>query len=971
MGAIISDYWQKVWSQREDAPSREEIRSWLNFYDKRIPHHLLPSPPSTEEVTKAILGSGDSSPGPDGIPFAIYRLFQPEAAPILSAVATSLATGTSPPPEFNQGRLFIIPKSHSPLIDRTRPITVNNTDNRILAKLVASLITPALDFIISDSQKGFIPGRRGGDHIRTLNEQFYSARMKRRQHFILFLDTAKAFDSIDHNFIFEVLAKVGAPTWVINFIHGLFHQVRVFPVLSENTNISLGIWRGVKQGCPLSPLLFALCYDPLLSLLEGIAENTNCAFADDLAVSSNTLSSIIAAMPLIDDFKRVSGLGINTDKTYIISSQVPKQSDHDAVRGAGGPWQLVTFADEVKYLGVLMGRCVTNDDIFRPVLDKFSTRLKASRSVISTLPMHQRIVIINVFFISLFSYLTEFFLIPYDIVQRANALCTSVIVNFGGKSLTHPHLVAHPKRLGLKQPLRDIWASSVARLASQHDLELYHGLEKAEPEEARSYLLKHNFESMLIADHIDAAALEYLNAWCPRLHDKIQVILPADVDGDPNGLESPRRKKIYWHLVDSGYQAERQTDAKGSLPRKLSRWQPTGNPTSALQAQWRHISPSVPSHFITNHFLMLHNATPTERRRAGARMKIITRAGANPCFLCAAPSPADRHIDSLEHLLGHCPVASRARNLFHVSLSLSPPANDVPTSLLLTPFLDKKTTNATISFNFSLISHKRIYFASLSSPPPMEVAARRIARIAITHWGNFAPSKWRSNTSLLSNTLPSTHHPYRPRVTLDDLKTSSTYGSAGNRSPAQEARCREYAAALLAGIPNTAIVAFTDGSARPNPGPCGAGAHIRPWGEAKWSDEAIASLGHGTNNIGELWAIGMAIQLSLTRITSSTTHLYILTDSRFARGILAEDNTPRSQAIVSLSLAVKRMMSTIPSHVALKICWVPAHVGIEDNEHADFLADLGSTASANGRMNVNRQQGVASTRFLPPARDSG
>ena len=50
-----------------------------------------------------------------------------------------------------------------------------------------------------------------------------------------------------------------------------------------------------------------------------------------------------------------------------------------------------------------------------------------------------------------------------------------------------------------------------------------------------------------------------------------------------------------------------------------------------------------------------------------------------------------------------------------------------------------------------------------------------------------------------------------------------------------------------------------------------------------------------------------------------------------------------------------------PSHVALKICWVPAHVGIEDNEHADFLADLGSTASANGRMDVNRQQGVAST----------
>ena len=68
----------------------------------------------------------------------------------------------------------------------------------------------------------------------------------------------KAFDSIDHDFIFKVLEKIGMPHWVINTIKGLMHDIRVFTTLKNPEKKAIFIKRGVKQGCPLSPYLFTI-----------------------------------------------------------------------------------------------------------------------------------------------------------------------------------------------------------------------------------------------------------------------------------------------------------------------------------------------------------------------------------------------------------------------------------------------------------------------------------------------------------------------------------------------------------------------------------------------------------------------------------------------------------------------------------------------------------------------------------------
>ena len=73
----------------------------------------------------------------------------------------------------------------------------------------------------------------------------------------------------------------------------------------------------------------------------------------------------------------------------------------------------------------------------------------------------------------------------------------------------------------------------------------------------------------------------------------------------------------------------------------------------------------------------------------------------------------------------------------------------------------------------------------------------------------------------------------------------------------------------------------------------------------------------------------------------------------------------RAAATTSLLDALKLLISTIPPHVKFNVIWIPVHLDISDNEHADLLAGFGSKASSEGRRNTDRASGIATLNFLP------
>jgi hypothetical protein len=232
MGGIARQSWGAIWADRQVTPSKVDLEDFLDSYSTRLPPGRLRALPNFEDITAAIRESNNSSPGPDGIPFAFYRLCAEDIAPVLLRILQLLAAGKAPPAGFKYGILFLLPKDDSLLIDHTRPISVTKADNRIIAKMLANLLGPELAKILHPSQKGFIPGRCGLDHIYDLNASFYGAAEKGDERYVLFLDTKKAFDSIDHRFIHAMLKKIGLPRWLRQTIRGLMSSVKVRPAFA-------------------------------------------------------------------------------------------------------------------------------------------------------------------------------------------------------------------------------------------------------------------------------------------------------------------------------------------------------------------------------------------------------------------------------------------------------------------------------------------------------------------------------------------------------------------------------------------------------------------------------------------------------------------------------------------------------------------------------------------------------------------
>ena len=191
---LCATFWGRVWEKRPTLDPKISSR-FLQQYHKQIDPTLLQQL-TLEDILYAIKNANDSTPGPDGIPFSAWKAAPDLAAPILLNAFNAMSKRHKAPDEFNHGLLFLLPKKLSGLIEDTRPLSVTNTDNRIIASAVANVIMPAVKKLVSPCQKGFLSGIDSDDHIVSINSYFYEAVAQRKTKFLFFLDTAKAFDSI-------------------------------------------------------------------------------------------------------------------------------------------------------------------------------------------------------------------------------------------------------------------------------------------------------------------------------------------------------------------------------------------------------------------------------------------------------------------------------------------------------------------------------------------------------------------------------------------------------------------------------------------------------------------------------------------------------------------------------------------------------------------------------------------------------
>jgi hypothetical protein len=148
-----------------------------------------------------------------------------------------------------------------------RPISLLNVDLKLITKTLANRLSKVLPNIVNHNQK-CIPGRNISDNIHTMIDVIKYANEKKLNAAILLLDQEKAFDRVNHDFLFKTLKHFGFGTNFISWIKILFKNIFSKIKINGFQTEPIRVERVVRQDCPLSALLFVLVGEVLGNLIR-------------------------------------------------------------------------------------------------------------------------------------------------------------------------------------------------------------------------------------------------------------------------------------------------------------------------------------------------------------------------------------------------------------------------------------------------------------------------------------------------------------------------------------------------------------------------------------------------------------------------------------------------------------------------------------------------------------------------------
>uniref|UniRef100_A0A8C5N3B2 Reverse transcriptase domain-containing protein n=1 Tax=Leptobrachium leishanense TaxID=445787 RepID=A0A8C5N3B2_9ANUR len=322
----------------------------------------LGAPIDSEEVRTAIgLMQPNKAPGPDGLPGLYYKSFLPILLPHLTTMCNSARSGTPfARDSLTASIVTILKPGKDPLgPGNYRPISLLNFDIKVLAKVLALRLNEIIPTLIHADQVGFIPGRQAYDNTRRACDLVWLAQRLKVPAVFLSLDAEKAFDRVGWAYLFQVLTHLGFPQEFTSAI-GVMYDTPVAQVVVPGTPPRpFRLTNGTRQGCPLSPLLFALSLEPLLSavradpLIAGVAyrgeEYKVSAYADDVLLSLTCpVPSVARLLEVLDRFSGVAGYKVNMTKSTAL---LVGASDGDAgiMEHRHG---FCTTTESISYLGV-------------------------------------------------------------------------------------------------------------------------------------------------------------------------------------------------------------------------------------------------------------------------------------------------------------------------------------------------------------------------------------------------------------------------------------------------------------------------------------------------------------------------------------------------------------------------------------------------------------------------------------------
>jgi hypothetical protein len=391
----ITEHFRETWSPPSQGFIEAEEGSEF-FLEKILPDQVSNEMErymlDEDHITEVIQSRDDlSASGIDGISYRIFKAAGKAGVTFIQTIIGAAIRCGKIMGSWKEARtILLFKKGDQHEVANWRPITITNCIYRIFTCLMARAFANinAQYHIYSDSQKGFIRKTNGcSEHSIMLNELYHDAERTDQNLIITTIDFSNAFGSVPHELIMSTMKQRGFPEWVRQLVKDMYEDASSTIEVGGTRSSEIGWRKGVKQGCPLSPLLFNLCLEPLLQAImkkhknEGYPVNLGHkdirfpihAYADDVAFISNRREGIEKMLDTLEAFTRWARMEVNNRKcetsSYIIDDRGHRRSLRNALRYRGEEIPNLTFAQSMKYLGVAVGAHQTIK--FKAVKQKF------------------------------------------------------------------------------------------------------------------------------------------------------------------------------------------------------------------------------------------------------------------------------------------------------------------------------------------------------------------------------------------------------------------------------------------------------------------------------------------------------------------------------------------------------------------------------------------------------------------------
>ena len=271
------------------------------------------------------------APGPDGIPAECLRIFGETFENTLFKILRLIFSNYLYPSQWNSIYLKpIYKKGDVEAPDNYRGLAIGSAFAKLFSLILLKRLLKYIDEnnLISKKQIGFMKGSRTSDHIFLLQTIIAKVVKKNKSKlYAAFIDFKKAYDTVDRNRLFERLKSLGISGFFFRNIMSMYEKTRYSIKLKNGFLDPIDSNLGLKQGCPLSPMLFNIYIDDVENIFDDQCNPVefqnekihHFLYADDLVLLSHSAEGLQRSLNNLSGYAKYKCLSINTKKSKTMS----------------------------------------------------------------------------------------------------------------------------------------------------------------------------------------------------------------------------------------------------------------------------------------------------------------------------------------------------------------------------------------------------------------------------------------------------------------------------------------------------------------------------------------------------------------------------------------------------------------------------------------------------------------------------